>query len=120
MNEGVIAFIVFLLAGLYIILCTSGIQPVSPETVFQHKHVHTHTHTNIRKDPNPEPSGRPECTKWYKVRRGDTQWGIANRYAHHDNHWRWIKSMRWVSRKSEGDEDLKAGESVCVAWYHST
>jgi hypothetical protein len=59
---------------------------------------------------------RPSCYKWHTVNAGETQWVIARQYAQHADKGRWIKSMRWVSRKSVGDDDLKAGESVCVGW----
>jgi len=59
---------------------------------------------------------RPSCMQWHTVTQGENQWVIARQYAPHTNRSRWIKSMRWVSRKSVGDEDLKAGESVCVRW----
>lgn len=62
---------------------------------------------------------RPACLKWHKVRRGETQWKLADHYAGRTNKWLWIKSMRWVSRKSVGDSLLKSGESVCVNWRRS-
>ena len=65
-------------------------------------------------------SDRPSCLKWYRVRRGDTQWSIAQRFTVNTDKNQWIRSMRWVSRKSQGDADLKEGESICVNWGRSS
>ena len=59
---------------------------------------------------------RPECQKWYESRRGDTQWGLAQRHSDLKNKWPWIKGMRWVSGKNAKDDSLKSGEVVCIAW----
>lgn len=59
---------------------------------------------------------RPECQQWYETRRGDTQWGLAQRHSKEANKWPWIKGMRWVSGKSPQDDLLKSGEVVCVSW----
>ena len=104
MNEGLLSFITLLLLGIYLIFCGTNTPQIYDPIVI------------IMPGGVTDTSDRPSCVKWHKVRKGDTQWGIANRYDDHDNHWQWIKSMRWVSRKSEGDEDIKTGESVCVVW----
>lgn len=59
---------------------------------------------------------RPECQQWYETRRGDTQWGLAQRHTKQADKWPWIKGMRWVSGKSPQDDLLKSGEVVCVSW----
>ena len=59
---------------------------------------------------------RPECQQWYKTRRGDTQWGLAQRHSSKANKWPWIKGMRWVSGKNAKDDSLKSGETVCISW----
>jgi hypothetical protein len=61
-------------------------------------------------------NARPACQEWYKTRRGDTQWGLAQRHSDLKNKWPWIKGMRWVSGKSAKDDSLKSGEVVCIEW----
>ena len=59
---------------------------------------------------------RPACLKWHRARKGETQWKLARHYAGRADKWSWMKSMRWVSKKSTNDSVLKVGELVCVNW----
>ena len=104
MNNGVILFFTLLIAGFYILTCIPMTTPISsPPNQVDHPYIETK-------------GGRPVCLKWHTVGKGETQWVLGKRYSSHNDTWQWIKSMRWISRKSLGDEDLKAGESVCVSW----
>ena len=62
---------------------------------------------------------RPACLKWHRARKGETQWKLARHYAGRADKWHWMKSMRWVSKKSTNDSVLKVGELVCVNWRKS-
>ena len=114
MNNGAVLFFTLLLAGFYLLYCTTVTIPV--QTVI---HVTDKTQNGIL--PGVEiTTGRPPCQQWHTVRKGETQWVLGKRHSSYGNTWQWIKGMRWISRKSEGDEDLKTGESVCVLWVSST
>ncbi|PWQ92321.1 hypothetical protein [Leucothrix pacifica] len=65
---------------------------------------------------NTSANSRPQCQQWYKTRKGDTQWGLAQRHSTQSDKWPWIKGMRWVSGKNAQDDALKSGEVVCVDW----
>ena len=107
MNNGAVLFFTLLLAGFYLLYCTAI--PVRTIDIDPSK-------ISFNREMNDD---RPKCYKWHTVGKGETQWVLSERYSSHSDTWRWIKSMRWMSRKSEGDEGLKAGESVCVSWARS-
>ena len=108
MNNGVVLFFTLLIAGFYFLYCIPVTLPVGGGTGLTNRILNT----GIEAD-------RPHCLKWHTVGEGETQWVLGKRYSSHSDTWQWIKSMRWISRKSEGDEDLKAGESVCISWVKS-
>lgn len=96
--------------GIIIFVC--GVGPYT----FKHADPIVVININQPFQPPEKNASRPHCVKWHTVRDGENQWIIARTFSQHTDHSRWIKSMRWVSRKSVGDADLKAGESVCVSW----
>ncbi|PWQ94572.1 hypothetical protein [Leucothrix arctica] len=59
---------------------------------------------------------RPACFRWHTVQRGQTQWFLATAYSQQKDKQQWLRSMRWISRKYQGDTKLSVGESVCVRW----
>ncbi len=59
---------------------------------------------------------KPRCLRWHTAKRGQTQWFLAKAYAPNDDTHQWLKGMRWISQKHEGDSKLRVGESVCVRW----
>lgn len=114
-----ISFVVLGIIGLYVVLCFPQIVPGASLQSERVNGVVSRSKKNSFKVALPQASKsgqRPNCLGWHKVVTGDTQWSIAQRFSKQPGQWQWIKSMRWVSRKSVGDEDLKAGESVCVVW----
>ena len=62
---------------------------------------------------------RPDCLRWHTVQRGQTQWYLATAYSQQKDKQQWLRSMRWISRKYQGDTKLSEGESVCVRWTRS-
>jgi hypothetical protein len=61
-------------------------------------------------------STKPACLRWHKVKRGQTQWHLAQAYNNRKNKQEWLRGMRWLSGKRTNDASLKIGESVCVRW----
>lgn len=59
---------------------------------------------------------KPACLRWHKVKRGQTQWYLAQAYNNRKNKQEWLRGMRWLSGKRTNDASLKVGESVCVRW----
>jgi len=61
-------------------------------------------------------SKKPACLRWHTVKRGQTQWHLAQAYNNRKNKQEWLRGMRWLSGKRTNDASLKVGESVCVSW----
>ena len=59
---------------------------------------------------------KPRCLRWHRVKRGQTQWFLAQAYNNRKNKQEWLRGMRWLSGKRTNDDTLKVGESVCVHW----
>ena len=66
--------------------------------------------------PQPAQSRKPVCKRWHKVKRGQTQWFLAQAYNNRKDKQQWMKGMRWLSGKHAWDTSLKVGESICVSW----
>lgn len=123
--QSFIAFLILAVFGLYILSCnpdfSTGIRNTHAANIRVNKASIYVDNRSVRVSRYPKVRGgnRPNCLKWYRVSRGDTQWSLAQRFTSQKDKNQWLRSMRWISHKSVGDEDIKAGESVCVTWNHS-
>lgn len=112
-----ILLMLLLFAGLYYVAHNPGMVGFDVQAAsFSTKH-----EPSVQVDDHSTPlasliNSRPQCQQWYKTRKGDTQWGLAQRHSNQSDKWPWIKGMRWVSGKNAQDDALKSGEVVCVDW----
>lgn len=64
-----------------------------------------------------KPDTRPACQEWYTIHLDETQWAVSEKFAPKGrNRQEWIASMRYMSHKSEQDQHLRPGETVCIKW----